>query len=151
MDLKNISKSKNFKTAIIFFGALIILLVTFKIGEFVGFRKANFSYQWGENYHRNFGGPRGGFFPGAGRDLSDKDYMNANGTYGSILKIDGSTILVSGADNAEKSIVVSNKTIIRNGRENIKITDLKVDDKITIVGSPNDQGQIEAKLIRVIR
>lgn len=151
MDLKNISRSKNFKTAIIFFGALIILLLTFKIGEFVGFRKANFSFKWGENYHRNFGGPRGGFFQGAGRDLADKDYINSNGTYGAILKIDGNIILVSGADNAEKSIMVSDKTIIRNGRDNIKIADLKVDDWITIVGSPNDQGQIEAKLVRVVR
>ena len=49
----------------------------------------------------------------------------------------------------EKAIIVSDKTKIINLRDVIKTSDLKIDDQVVIVGSPNDQGQIEAKLIRI--
>jgi hypothetical protein len=39
-------------------------------------------------------------------------------------------------------------TDIKSGFKNIKLSDLKICDIIVIIGSPNDKGQIEAKLIR---
>ena len=151
MDFNKFFQSKTFKTTLIVIGALIVLLLVFKAGEFVGYRKARFSYKWGENYNRNFAGPRGGFFGNFGRGFGDHDYINAHGTFGSIIKIDSSTFVVKGNDNVEKTILISDKTTITSRRETIKTSDLKVDDRIAIIGSPNEQGQIEAKLIRVFR
>ena len=151
MDFNKLFQSKTFKRVLIGLGALIVLLLVFKAGEFVGYRKARFSYKWGENYQRNFAGPRGGFFGNFGRGFGDRDYTNAHGTFGSVIKIDGSTLIVKGSDNVEKTVLVSDKTTITSRRETIKTSDLKVDDRIAIIGSPNEQGQIEAKLIRVFR
>lgn len=158
MDFNKFFQSKTFRISLIVIGALIVLLFVFKTGVFVGYKKAQFSYRWGENYHRNFAGPRGGFFGDFRRGPGDRDYINAHGTFGSIIKIDpatgsgqAATLIVKGSDNVEKTILVSDKTTITSRREAIKINDLKVDDRIVIIGSPNEQGQIEAKLIRVFR
>ena len=35
-------------------------------------------------------------------------------------------------------------------RKAIKVSDLKVDEAITVIGSPTDDGKIEAKFIRVL-
>lgn len=124
---------KKFNIPLVAVGAVILLLLAFKAGELIGYRKALFSYRWGENYHRNFG-----------------DFMmSAHGTAGTILKIDGSTLIVKGGDNVEKTILMSEKTTVTSRRETIKAGGLKVDDRVVIIGSPNEQGQIEAKFIRL--
>jgi hypothetical protein len=46
--------------------------------------------------------------------------------------------------------LVNNKTTIIYQRKNIKLSDLKVDDNIVVVGEPNSSGQIIAVLIRVM-
>lgn len=150
MNFVNFLKSKLFKGIILGITILVVLLIfglsIFKLGMLVGFKKARFSYKWGENYHRNFAGPRGGFFS----DSFGKDFIEAYGTFGQIIKIDGSILVVKGRDNVEKIVLVKDSTAIRRLRETIKPSDLKVDDYIMVIGEPNDRGQIEAKFIRVI-
>jgi len=150
MNFKNFFQSKLFKALAIGCGAfiifLIIALLIFKLGTLVGFKKAGFSYKWGENYHKNFGGPRGGFFG----DFFDQDFIEAYGTFGQIIKIDGSTLVVKGRDNVEKIVLVKDNTTIKRLGETIKLSDLKVDDYIVVIGDPNEAGQIEAKFIRVM-
>jgi len=145
MDYNKIFQSKTFKTAFWGIGGLVVLLLVFGAGMAIGFKKANFSFRWGENYHRNFGGPRGGMF----NDFMGRDFMNAHGNAGSIIKVDGNTLIIKGQDNVEQTIVVSDQTMIRRQQDNLKVFDLKVDDRVTVIGSPNKEGQIEAKLIRV--
>ncbi len=149
MDLNKLFQSKILKIIFFAIGALIILLLVFKTGVFVGYRKASFSYRWGENYHRNFAGPRGGFFGNFRSGFGDKDFIDAHGAFGSILKIDGNTIIVKGGDGVEKIVIVAYDTVIRKGRENVKLSDLKFEDRVVIIGLPDSQGKIEAKLIRV--
>ena len=59
-------------------------------------------------------------------------------------------IAVAGENDAEKIVVLKNDTIIKRFRETISQNDLKIDDNIVVIGSPNEQGQIEAKLIRIM-
>lgn len=139
-------QSKSFKILLIVIGALILILSGFKAGEFVGFRKARFSYRWAENYNRNFAGPRGGFM----HQSFGKEYVDAHGTVGQIIKIDGNTLVIKGQNDVEKTILISDKTVINRLRDNIKVADLKVDDLVVVIGSPDDSGQIEAKLIRIM-
>lgn len=156
MDLKNIIQSRTYKIAAISLAAIFALFLTFSAGMRVGFYKAKFSYQWGENYHNNFGGPRGGMLRGAFRDFGGKDFIDSHGAAGKILKIDPSTnsgqaeVIIKGQDGMEKIIVIKEDTSIVRLRESIKVSDLKVDEAITVIGSPNKQGKIEAKFIRVL-
>src|SRR3989344_3922440 len=136
------------KWVIIGLAGFAVLILVFGAGIKVGTMKANYSYRWAENYHKNFGGPRGGFL-GDLRSFPQGDFINGHGVFGSIIKIDGSTIIAKDKDDVEKTILVSDSTIIRKGREKVKLPDLKVDEDIVIIGSPNEEGQIEAKLIRV--
>jgi hypothetical protein len=120
--------------------------MVFRLGMFVGFRKAGFSYQWSDNYHRNFAGPRGGF----GGDIMGNDFIEANGAFGRIIKIDGQTIAVKGKNEAEKLILISDKTIIKKFKDTVPAAELKTDDNIVVIGEPNEAGQIEANLIRIM-
>ena len=147
----DIIKKFNVKALIAVGAAVILLLLVFGAGVKVGTLKARYSYKWAENYHKNFAGPKGGFFGDLKRGFKDRDFIGAHGVSGSIIKIDGSTFIVNGGDNVEKTILVSEKTTITSRRETIKASDLKVDDRVVIIGSPNEQGQIEAKLMRLFR
>ncbi len=151
MNISKILQSKKFKWLICGIAAFIVLLFVFKLGMVVGFRKADFSYKWGENYHRNFGGPRAGFFNNFSRDFMARDFIDAHGVFGQIIKIDGATLVIKGGGNVEKIVLVEENTIINRFRDAINISDLKVDDYITVVGEPNASGQIEAKLIRIFK
>lgn len=146
MDINKILQSKTFAGIMIAIIALAILLLGFKLGTVVGARKADFSCRWSDNYHQNFGGPQKGFLQG----LGDKDFIEANGTFGQIIKIDGSTLVVKGRNDMEKVVLVNDATVIKSFQDTIKAADLKVDSLVVIIGEPNAAGQIEAKLIRVM-
>jgi len=146
MNTDKFFQSKFFKGLLCGIAALIAVLLIFKAGMIAGIKRAEFSGRWSENYHRNFGGPQGGF----GKTLGDRDFLEANGTFGQIIKIDGSTIVVKGFKDVEKAVLVNDQTIIEHFRETIKLEDLKVDDNVIVIGEPNDVGQIAAKLIRVL-
>lgn len=146
MDTNKFLQSKIFIVIVLGIGALVILLFGFKIGEIVGAKKADFSCRWSDNYQRNFGGPRGGFPGGFG----DRDFIDANGTFGQIIKIDGSNLVIKGRNDIEKVILVKDTTTIKKLQETIKLGNLKIDDFVVVIGQANDSGQTEAKLIRVM-
>ncbi len=146
MDIKQIIKSKPYLVAAFAVAIIAIIVLIFGAGMYVGFHKARFSYQWGENYHKNFGGPRGGFL----RDFGGKDLIDANGVAGQIIKIDKSTIVVRGRDNVEKLITIKDDAVIKRFNETVKLSELKINDFIVVIGEPNNSGQIEAKFVRVM-
>lgn len=146
MNIKQIFQSRAFKIALKIIVGLIVALIIFKLGMIAGFYKANFSYKWGENYHRNFGGPEKGFMI----DFEGKDFTDSHGTVGQIIKIDKNSVVIKDKDSVEKIIIVNDDTSIKKFQEKIKLTDLKIDDYVIIIGKPNDQGQIEAKFIRIM-
>lgn len=146
MDFNKFFQSKIFKIIVFGIAGLIVLLFVFETGKMVGFRKASFSYKWGENYRQNFGGPRAGFFG----DFGVEGFMEAHGVSGQIIKIDNSSLVIKGVDNVEKIVQIKDDTIIRHLRETLKLSDLKVNDFIVVIGEPNDSGQIEAKFIRIL-
>lgn len=145
MDLKNSSGFNQFKWLIGATVLLIVLLLAFQLGFFVGSRKARFSYRWGENYHRAFGGPPGGIL----RDFRGQDFISGHGTAGTIAKIENNGLIIKGQDGVEKTINIATDTAIKKGRTDIKISDLKVDDQVVVIGSPKDNGSIDAKIIRI--
>jgi hypothetical protein len=153
MNIKEIIQSKPYMGVALSISAIAVICLVFGGGMYVGYRKARFSYQWGENYHKNFGGPRGGFMG----DFGGKDLINANGVAGQIMKIDPSTssgqspvLVIRGRDNVEKIVVIKNDTVINRLNETVKLSALKVGDFVVVIGEPNDNGQIDAKFLRTI-
>lgn len=127
--------------------SFIIIVLIFSTGVKVGTLKARYSYRWADNYHKNFAGPRGGFL-GDWRKFPAGDFIGGHGAFGEIIELNDSSFIIKGRENIEKVIVITKDTVIKKGRETV-LDELKVGDQVTIIGSPNEDGQIEAKLIRV--
>jgi len=143
-------KKDTLKWIIIGLAIFVVAVLIFGAGMFVGAMKARFSYRWAENYHRNFGGPQGGFMGNLRMMPPNSEFIESYGTFGQIIKIDGSTLVIKGRNDVERIILTKDDTIIKRGGETIKPADLKIDEYIVVIGEPNDAGQIEAKLIRVL-
>ncbi len=126
------------KLIIIGIAGFAVVILIFGAGMFVGGMKARFSYRWAESYHENFAGPRGGFI-GDWRKIpiSPGDFIESHGTFGEIIKINDSDLVVKGQGDVEKIIIITSDTIIEKGRDTIKKEELKVGDRIGIIGSPN--------------
>ncbi len=138
-------KSNHFNKLLIIIAAVLVLTFVFAAGVFVGQAKERFSNRWEKNYYGNIMGPDR-------RGMMDFDRRGFNGHsgLGQIIKIEGGSLVVKDRGNVEKTILVGEQTSLIKGFESLKMSDLKIDDRIIVIGRPNDQGQIEAKLIRVM-
>lgn len=159
--MQEILKSRSFKIAAVIIGSVAIALVIFTAGVNVGFHKAKFSFKFGENYERNFMGP----YPGMDkpmnlngpmgmmrekvRDFEGSDFRNPHGISGTIISISENSLIIKDKDNKENTVSVDDETVIKLGRDTIKIGDLKNDKEVVIIGRPGDDGVINADLIRV--
>ncbi len=144
----NENKQKDvLKWIIIGVAGFIVVVLIFGVGMFVGGMKARFSYRWAESYHKNFAGPKGGFL-GDWRSFPQGDFIEGHGAFGEIIELQDAGFVIKGRGDVEKVIVTTKDTVVMKGRETVK-DGLKVGDNVVIIGSPNEDGQIEAKLIRI--
>ena len=145
-NLKEFAQSKSFHGILVGISIVIVALIIFQSGMFVGYRKAAFSYRMGDNYYRAFGdhGPRPFQVPLRG------GFIESHGAVGKIISINLPTFVVIGPDEIEKVILIGDDTQIRSFDTTVLASDLKVDDFTVIIGSPNEDSQIEAKLIRIL-
>ncbi len=160
-DFNKVLQSKAFSGCIAGLVILIVLFLIFAAGMAVGFKKADFSYRFGDNYHKNFAGgcAEGGCF-GCGAIKGDRQgmmgcadnggFIDGHGVSGQIISVSAGSIVIKDRDNVEKIISVDDKTIVNKLRETIKIADLKAGDSVVIIGDPASDGKISAKLIRVM-
>jgi len=154
MKIEKIIKSKTFKVIISIIGVLIIALIIFKLGMFVGFKKASFSCRFMEHYISNFvtsqNNPHN-FMVG----LNEKNSLKSHGTFGRIINIlinnnEDYRLIIKEEREAEKIVLIKNDTIIEKMKEKINPTDLNINDIVVVIGEGNENGQIEASLIRVL-
>ena len=161
IEIKKITESKYFKASLLTLGCFIAAFIIFAAGIHVGERRAKYSYQWGENYERNFvGGGRemmNGFRGqnekggpvGMMKGFEGRDFRNGHGIAGVITSITDNNIIIKDRDGKENTISIGDKTLIKNGQANVKITELRNDENIVVIGNPGDSGMINADLIRV--
>ncbi len=126
---------------------IVVITFIFSAGMWIGGAKAKYSYRWAENYHKNFGGPRGGFLDNW-RSFPHGDFIEGHGAFGEIIELNDLGFVIKGRGDVEKIIITSEGTVMKMGRKTVE-DGLKVGNSVTIIGSPNEEGQIEAKLIRV--
>ena len=134
--IKKILESKTLRGVLYGIGIILIATLIFCVGISVGFHQASFGESWSEHYNDNFG--------------MGNHSTNAHGAIGKIIKLQLPNIIVEDKDNTEKVILIADDTIIEKQGTGIKSADLQLNDFVVVIGSPNNQGQIEAKLIRVI-
>jgi hypothetical protein len=127
---------------------LMVAMFIFQFGVYIGKSKAENSFKWAENYHKNFAGPKGGFM-NDWQQFAGRDFSNNHGVFGDILQINGDEIVIKSNNNEEKIIVVNNQTAIMQDRQPIQKQALKIGDNITVIGEPDNQGKTTAKMIRV--
>lgn len=131
---------------------LAVVVLIFGAGMAVGGMKAKFSYRWAESYHKNFGGPQGGFF-GDWRRMPPLpgDFIEGHGAFGEIIELNDNGFVIKGRGDVEKMVIMIEDTIIKKGGKGMKTIkdNLEVGEYVVVIGSPNEEGQIEAKLIRV--
>lgn len=143
MKTEETKKSKTIKWAIVAMAVLIAALGILRFGIIIGYNKAQFAGDFGNNFESNFLGPRHGM-------RSMMQLPVSHGAAGGIVSIDLPEFVVADAENLEKIVTIGTSTIIRRFDDNIKSDELNVGDFVVVLGNPNQVGQIEAKLIRVM-
>ncbi|MDO8240485.1 MAG: hypothetical protein Q7T51_00665 [Candidatus Moranbacteria bacterium] len=159
--MKEFIQSRTFKIIASIVGVLLIAIISFGGGVAVGLRKARFSENFGRNYAQNFMGSRfqdgrggmmngrGGFAGGMMNQIEGRDLRNGYGVSGAVISITDNNVVIKDGANKENTVAVSDKTLIKSQGDNLKLSDLKVDDKIVVMGNPGDDGVVNASLIRV--
>ena len=144
--IKKVFGESQVKKVICILGYILVALIIFQAGMFVGLKRAGFAFRTGEQYFRQMNGRPNDQFMGMNRG----DFGNSHGAIGKIISINLPTIIISDIDNTEKTITLSTSTDIKKFKDSIKAEDLKVNDLVTVIGNPNDKAEIEAKLIRIM-
>lgn len=132
------------------FGILFIIFVSFALGFSAGLNKARFSYQWGEQYEENFvkavveeSGEK------ALEKIDGQAFRSGYCAAGKIIAVTDDTIILQGPNGRENTISVSDATSIKKGGSEITLSELKVGNRIVVVGKPTANGTLQANLIRV--
>jgi hypothetical protein len=145
-EIKTVWKKSKVKWLVCTLGCIVVALLIFQAGMFFGFAKASFSFETGAQYFRQMNGMPNDDFMGMNR----QDFENSHGAIGKIVSINLPAIVVSGIDNIEKTIIIGTSTEIRQFKNSIEAKDLKVNDFVTVIGSPNNKAEVEAVLIRIM-
>lgn len=131
-------------------GIVLVAVGSFAFGFSVGLHKARFSYRFGENYERNFmKADREEMKDRVMKKMDGKLFRSGHGVAGQILSIAEGSIIVSGPEGQENSVIVSDTTVIMKGGEKVSLADLSTSERIVVLGKPTDNGSIQADLIRV--
>jgi hypothetical protein len=147
MDFRDIHKSKTVRGVLIGLGVAVLVLVIFQAGMVAGYHKAKFGARFGDNFERNFVRNRGGDFS---KRFPAQGMPGGHGAVGEIVSITLPHIVVAGPDNLEKTVLVGTSTLVREFRDEITADKLKVGNFVVVLGNPNDEGQVDAKLIRIM-
>lgn len=129
--------------AICFTGAVVIL-ATFQVGVSIGFKKAAFSERSGANFIRVFGGPASSptFFA--------ERLPGGHGAAGRVVSVSLPSFIVEGGDRVERIVETGFDTSIKRGQLVVGPSDLRAGSYVVVLGEPGGQGQIRAKVVRIM-
>jgi len=134
------------KKIILSLALILIALIIFSAGIFVGYHKASFGRDWDNSYRQGPGNPNSPFAP----FMRNDDNMNPHGAIGQIVSIKLPLMMIKGPNTAEQIVIIGSSTTLRMMRGTASTSDIKVGDFVTAIGEPNDRGEIQASFIRII-
>jgi hypothetical protein len=75
-----------------------------------------------------------------------------HGAIGRITQISDNTLILQTREGTLQTVLLDNHTRVERGARMVKIAsrDLKIGDRIIVVGIPNEHGQIRALVIRIL-
>lgn len=134
------------KTLLWILSGLLVVLITFGLGIAVGYRRALFSSEFGEQYYHELNGN-----PFGRPMVSDMTSgpLTMHGVAGEVIDVGSSTIFVKDPGGNEELVLISSGTPIREMNQNIMLGNIVIGDGVTVIGDPDDNGQVEARFIRV--
>ena len=119
----------------------ILIVLVFKIGMMVGMSKSSFYSCGTANYQKDFSKHMVGKFSAWKK--------SAYSSYKEVVKLTESGFVVKDSDNKEQTIVISEDTVIIKGIEKTG-NEVSVGDKVYVVGSSNESGQVEASMVKIL-
>lgn len=131
---------------IIIVGIILVALLIFQAGTYVGFRRGVFASNWGSAYQHRFDDPHSIFAP----FMSDPDDMNPHGVVGKIISVHLPTMMIKGKASTERIVILSTTTTIRLMHGQASTSDLVAGSQVIVTGNPGSQGQIDADFIRIL-
>ncbi len=150
-NLKELTQSKSFQGILIGIVISIIALLIFQAGVIVGHHKAQFGDRMGGSYERYFVDMgQGDFPPNPNFGFGEMLPPGGHGAAGQVIDVTLPTFVIAGPDNLERTVVVSDATVIRQFRDELGTESLEAGKFVVVLGEPNDKGEVEAKLIRFL-
>jgi len=146
MNFQDYIKSQSFRGIIIGVCVTIVILLIFQAGVFVGYRKASFAFRFGDNYYSGFDRKAPAPF---GFPLRD-EFRTSHGAVGEVVGVSLPTLVVAGPDSIEKTVLIGTSTLIRKFDAELEPEDIQTGDFLVVLGDPNDDSQVQAKLIRIL-
>ncbi len=143
--MKQFFNSTNYKRLTLWVGFVVVLLLTFQGGIFVGFHKASMAYQFDERYR----GAYGEHFRSGPFGLPQDDFPEAHGAAGRVLSVSLPTLVIEDK-NSEKIVVITDETVVRKNRDKVGAETIGANDFVVVIGSPNAKQEVVAKFIRML-
>ncbi len=153
--MSNLLESKVVRTIIWVLAGLIVVFIAFGLGVRVGEDRAGFANGFDRHYFQDFlgtgpGGGRAGSGVQAGQAFGGMPMPSImHGLAGTVIAVTPPTIAVEDWQNNEQSVVVATGTVIREYGGAILLDSIAPGDQVAVIGSPNADGQIVARFIRV--
>lgn len=145
--IRGLYTQKGLRLGLYIVGGLFVFSIIFQLGVFVGYHKANYAHNFSDSYRKNFRGERGESFGGM---MRGNNFPTAHGAFGTVLTTALPTFIIEDKDGLEKTILISSSTIIKNISGNASSSSITSNSIVMVLGDPTPQGQIEAKLIRIM-
>lgn len=129
------------KIVLCWLAILLLVIGAFAIGVRIGEQKAR--------HFLSRGSENRGLIMNRGRAPSPFMQMPpAHGAFGVIQAVSGTVLTVTTAQVTE-DVLVTSSTVIRAGSQTVGLDGLHAGQSVSVIGMPNAQQQIEARLIRV--
>lgn len=142
-DFKKAAPSGATRLFLYVLGIVLVVLLIFHAGFVAGSR------------HRSYPGEGGLGFrvhaPGFGEMRLPRGFLpHGHGTVGTIQSISTSSITLQTRDGSSQTVLVSDKTLIRNSDGSASSSALTKGLPVIVLGTPDETGQISAELIRLL-
>lgn len=144
--IQRIFRARSFQKALIVVGVLFLFVIVFEAGILVGFKKAKFSSLLGDNYYRAFERKE----EKSMRKVFGDRLPTSHGSAGQVIKISNDSFIVEDREGIEKTIVFGPNTLIKKSKDSLATSSLSQGDFVVVIGTPNDNSEIKAELIRVM-
>jgi hypothetical protein len=142
-NINDIISSRKVRLTVLIIGTLLIAALIFHAGVVVGSHRAQFGRP--SMMDRGF---RPSFAP-EGFEIPHGFISNDHGAVGTITALTLPTFLMQTRDDETQTILVGTSTVIRSATSTTSPT-LSVGSQVVVLGAPDSQGRIDAKLIRVL-